>query len=95
MQSDSESSGEEPDFGEDDEEIDEDLAFTKEDQAKYGHWFDDEGEAEDSSDDEGGSGRASDGGGSSGGDFAEADEWLQASDGSEAGARISPGGKRP
>jgi hypothetical protein len=31
------------DFGDDDEEIDEELAFTTEDKARYGGWFDEDG----------------------------------------------------
>lgn len=43
MQSDSDSSDDDPLFnGGEDEEIDEELAFTKEDQARYGAWFDEE-----------------------------------------------------
>ena len=43
VQSDSDTSEDDPLFdGGEDEEIDEDLAFTKEDQAKYGAWFDEE-----------------------------------------------------
>jgi hypothetical protein len=80
MQSDSESSDDDPNFDSnaEDEEINEEQAFSKEDQAKFGAWF---GEDTDDDDPQEGEGYDAIGEGpdlsSDGPDNADADEWLQ------------------